>query len=332
MKSRSLFVTKPYKYEIKEVEIPEPEQDECLLQIICCGICGYDIEISGYLADNPTALGHEYVAKVVKTGSAVTNVKVGDMVTAESCMACGYCDDCRNGRPDLCQSVPKKNIWNGYAQGFADYTIAPAKALVPCNDMDPMDAVLSEPCGVSLDLVKTAEIDITDDILIVGQGPIGAMALQIAAKKTCGKVYVVDRHETRRKTAIENGATKAASSIDEIGDEKFNKILLTAVPELLPECINHAKFGGYVCFLGSNFKTGGVVVIDTHQVHFNKLQLRASHASPAMYFPQVHKLLKNKIVKSETIVTHVYKLDEYEKAFNELFTNKDYAMKVVIKP
>ncbi|MBQ7256725.1 MAG: alcohol dehydrogenase catalytic domain-containing protein [Abditibacteriota bacterium] len=332
MKSRSLFVTKPYNYELKEIDMPEIEQDECLLQIICCGICGYDLEISGYLADNPTALGHEYVAKVLKVGGAVTNVKVGDQVTAESCMACGFCDDCRNGRPDLCQSTPKKNIWNNYAQGFADYTIAPAKALVVCNDLDPMDAVLSEPCGVSLDLVKTADLDLTDDVLIVGQGPIGSMALQIAAHKTVGKIYVVDRHEKRREIALKNGASVVFSSMDDIGEVKFNKVLLTAVPELLPECINHTKFGGYVCFLGSNFKTGGVVAIDTHQVHFNKLQLRASHASPAMYFPQVHKLLKTKAVKSETIITHVYKLEEYEKAFGELLHNKDNAIKVVIKP
>ncbi|MBQ0104555.1 MAG: alcohol dehydrogenase catalytic domain-containing protein [Armatimonadetes bacterium] len=332
MKTRSLYVTKPFKYELKEIDMPDIEQDECLLKVICCGICGYDLEISASLAESPTALGHEYVAEVIEIGSAVTNVKVGDIVTAESCMACGYCEDCRNGRPDLCQSVPKKSIWNNYAQGFADYTIAPAKALVVCNNLDPMDAVLSEPCGVSLDLVKTAEINFTDDILIVGLGPIGLMALQIASHRTSGNIYVIDRHTKRRETALRNGATKAFSSISDIKDIKFHKVLLTAVPELLPECISLTKFGGYICFLGSNFRSGGNVTIDTHEVHFNKLQIRSSFASPAMYFPEVHRLISSKTVKSEDIITHIYSLNDYEKAINELINNKDNAIKVVIKP
>jgi len=331
MTSKSLFVKSPYNYTLKEVTLPQIADDEALIEIIACGICGYDMEISGYLSnDKETALGHEYVGIVKEIGKSVTNVKVGDQVTAESCMFCGTCEVCRNGRPDLCQNATK-NIWNGYAQGFADYTIAPAKALVVCNGLDPMAAVLTEPAGVSVDLIKTAEIEFTDDVLIIGLGPIGLMTLQMALKKSASDVYCVDRHDKRRDKATKIGATSVFNSIDDIPkDKKFNKILLTAVPQLLPACIEHTKFGGYICFLGSNFKDGGDVTIDTHAVHFGKIQLRSSFASPAMYFPEVHTLLKSNVINYKDIVTHIYKLDDYQNAFNELLTNKDNAIKVVI--
>lgn len=330
MTSKSLFVKSPFQYILKEIEMPDIADDEVLIEITACGICGYDMEISGYLASNITALGHEYTGIVKAVGKAVDNVSIGDQVSAESSMFCGFCEVCRNGRPDLCQSA-NKNIWNGYAQGFADYTIAPAKALVVCNNLNPLAAVLSEPAGVSLDLIKTSEINITDDILIIGLGPIGLMALQIARKISCGDITCVDRHINRQNQALKTGANTVYNSMTEIPKEKkFNKILLTAVPQLIPEAMEHAKYGGFITFLGSNFKDGGTVAIDTHALHFNKLQLRSSFASPAMYFPEVHKLMAANIINYKDIITHIYKLDEYETGFNQLRNNKDNAIKVII--
>jgi len=328
---KSLFVQSPFQYKLKEVELPKLADDEALIEVIACGICGFDLEISGFLSpDGYTALGHEYVGIVKEVGKAVTNVKVGDQVTAESSYFCGYCDNCRNGRVDLCQSAPK-TINNGYAQGFAEMTIAPAKALVVCNDVDPLTVVLSEPAGVSLDLTKVAEIQITDDVMIVGMGPIGFMAFLIARKATCGKIVCVDNLKNRLEKATSYGADEVYESMESVPDDmRFNKILLTAVPQLLPMCIAHSKYGAYIAFLGSNFKDGGNVSIDTHAVHFGKIQIRSSFASPATYFPEVHKIMKGGILNGKDIITHVFKLSEYETAFNTLIKDKNSAMKIII--
>ncbi|MBQ9358647.1 MAG: alcohol dehydrogenase catalytic domain-containing protein [Abditibacteriota bacterium] len=330
MNVKSVFVKSPFNYELRNVELPPLKADEALVEVIACGICGYDMEISACLSPNGyTALGHEYVGVVREVGGAVDNVKPGDRVTAESSTFCGVCDDCRNERVDLCRNL--KTSSNGYAQGFAEMTVVPAKSLVVCNDIDPLTAVLSEPAGVSFDLVKTAEVQITDDVLIVGMGPIGFMALQIARKITAGRVVVVDRHDNRRQMALDSGADVAYASLDDMpSEETFGKILLTAVPQLLPACILRARYGGYIAFLGSNFKDGNTVPLDTGMIHFNRLQLRSSFASPATFFPYVHKLMRAGIIDGSRIVTGVYTLSHFREAFDKLRNDKDHAMKVVV--
>lgn len=332
----SAFIKVPYQVEYRQVELPAPGPGQILLDVLACGICGYDMEIGQALANEFQAFGHEITGIVREVGHGVTNVKVGDQVALESSSFCGVCELCRNGRVDLCAKAP--GFWSGPTMGFAEQMLAPAGCAVPTGDMDPMAAVLAEPCGVALDMVKTAEIGMTDRVLVVGTGAIGLMALAIARRFTTGLLVAANRSAGKLDIAKRLGADAtvclAETPLAECGQPYggFDRILVTTPPQVLPDCISAAAYGGYIVFIGSDFINGGTVAIDTHALHFGKKQLRSSMASPAIYFPQALHMLRTGVVPCREIVSHRFPLSQLREGIRVVQEERDTVRKVVIVP
>lgn len=110
------YVQAPYKLEFREVELPPPGPGQILVEVTACGICGYDLEIAAELATEPRAFGHEIAGIVAEVGAGVTNVAVGDPVALESSSFCGVCEQCRNGRVDIC--THSFGFWGGPSQAL----------------------------------------------------------------------------------------------------------------------------------------------------------------------------------------------------------------------
>lgn len=336
MKITSARVRKPFQVSFEEISLRPPGAGDVLLDVLACGICGYDIEIAHYLADDPQAFGHEVVGIVREVGDGVTHVSPGDQVVLESSSFCCDCLDCRNGRVDLC--AKGRNFWSEQALGFSESMVAPARGVVLAPDMDPMAAVLAEPCGVAIDMVKTADIELTDRVLVVGTGAIGLMALAVVRHRTTGLLAAANRTPGRLEWAKRFGAdaviSLAEASLAACGEPYggFDKILVTAPPQVIPDCITAAAYGGYIVFIGSDFAGGGVVPIDTHALHFGKKQLRSSFASPALYLPEALHLLRVGVVPAKDIVSHVFPLTKLGEALRTIRENKDTARKVVVVP
>jgi len=222
--------------------------------------------------------------------------------------------------------------------GFAEAMIAPARAVVPAPDIDPFAAVLAEPCGVALDMIKVAEIGITDRVLVVGTGPIGLMVVAIARRLTTGPLVAANRSTGRLEIAKRLGADTVLSPertpLAKCGEPYggFHKILVTAPPQVIPDCITAAAFGGLVVFIGSDYKGGGVISLDTHALHFGKKQLRSSFASPALYLPQALHLLRTDVVPAREIVTHRFPLSRLGEALLTALERRGGACKVVVLP
>lgn len=333
---KAAYVKRPFEVTFRDIGLRPPGSGEVRLDVTACGVCGYDLEISEFLADEPRPFGHEIVGVVHEVGSAVTRVSPGDQVVLESGTFCCDCDNCRNGRADLCNKGA--SFGSERAMGFAEGMIAPSRAVVPAPDIEPLAAVLAEPCGVAIDMVRVAEIGLTDRVLIVGAGPIGLMALAIARRLTSGTIVAANRSEDRLAIARRLGADAALSprntSLKECavryGD--FDRVLVTAPPQVIPECIEAAAYGGYIVFIGSDFASGGVISLDTHALHFGKKQLRSSFASPALYLPQALHLLRTGAVPAKEIVTHRFPLSDLREALFTARERRDGACKVVVMP
>jgi len=338
-RSRSVtaaYVKKPFEVTYRQVELRAPGPQEVLLEVTACGICGYDLELAEWLAEEPRPLGHEIVGVVREVGAAVTRVTPGDQVVLESGSFCCDCDTCRNGRVDLCNKGP--NFWQEPALGCSEAMIAPARGVVPAPDIEPLAAVLAEPCGVALDMIKVAEIGVTDRVLVVGTGPIGLMALAIARRLTTGPLVAANRSRGRLEVAKRLGADAVLSSettpLAKCGEPYggFDKILITAPPQVIPDCITAAAYGGFIIFIGSDYKGGGVISLDTHALHFGKKQLRSSFASPALYLPQALHLLRTGVVPAAEIVTHRFPLRRLSEALLTARERRGGACKVVVIP
>jgi L-iditol 2-dehydrogenase len=327
----------PFKVTFETVTLREPGLGEVLIDVLACGICGYDMEIAESLATHgPQAFGHEICGRVRAVGAGVTHVQAGDQVVLESGSFCCDCDLCRNGRVDLCNKGA--GFWSGPSMGFSEAMIVPARNVVPARDIDPLAAVLAEPCGVAVDMVKVAEIGLTDRVLLVGSGPIGLMALPLIRRATAGPVVVANRSKGKLEKALRLGADKVVSSQDislpDLGKEYggFDRILITAPPDVIPDCITAAAYGAYIVYIGSNFRTGGVISLDTHALHFGKKQLRPSFASPALYLPEALTLMRTGVIPPKEIVSHTFPLSKLGEAIDFVHTQRDVVCKVAVVP
>ena len=142
---KEVVVEEPHKAEVREVPVPELSgENEVLIQMKSAGVCGSDHHI--YHGLNPCSTypripGHENAGVVVKAGSAVTNVKVGDHVIVDLISTCGTCYQCRIGRKNVCEHVRVRG--SGADGGWREYFTAPASEVYKIDDsVDWKDAAL----------------------------------------------------------------------------------------------------------------------------------------------------------------------------------------------
>ncbi len=200
---------------IERREFPEPEAGPgaALLRVDRCGICGTDV--AAWRAGTsyaPFLCGHEWTGTVLATGAGVERVREGDRAVMGVPVACGRCAECRAGRAGRCAAImalaygihPLTPPHGGYAPRIA----VPAEALVPVPDALSTDAAaMVEPATVALHAVRRRPPRLGDRVLVLGAGPIGLFALQLAHIAGAGEVFVLEPSAARRALARELGAT-----------------------------------------------------------------------------------------------------------------------------
>lgn len=333
-KTQSAFLRSPWQVELREVELPsEPSSGLALVRIHACGICGTDLTAASSKAKEWGPFGHEVAGEIVAVAADEKRLIPGQSVVLESGSYCGHCDLCRDGRVDLCNKAP--SFWGHKAMGFGQYMLAPIQCIVPYEGLSPDAASLTEPLGVAIDMVKTADIALGDSVAVVGPGPIGLMAVAVAKHSGATKVVCIGRgHSSKRlDVAKQLGAEPIAHDgpLDELKDlnKQFQHVLLTAPVQFLPPSLSLLNYGGRLTYIGIGEGSGNVT-FDANDFHFRKLQLRASFASPAIYYPTALKLLKAGIVPPEKIISHRFPLEKVGEAMNLCRDDKRNVVKVVV--
>lgn len=333
---KAVYVKAPYSFEVRNVDLRGIGPDEALIKVKACGICGTDLHIAHTEAKEWQSFGHEISGIVMEVGSNVKSIKVNDQVLLESGSFCRECSVCRNGRVDLCNGAP--NIFDGNTMGFAEYIIAPKECLVPFSSIDFDEATLIEPMGVALDLLYTADIRLNEDVLVVGLGPIGLMALKLAKSVGARNVYGAARSAShaRIKLAQELGATDVILT-DQIRleDYKFprggvDKVMVTAPPRTIPQALNVINIGGTLAFLGIEYGEGSKITFDANDFHFRKLQLKASYAAPALWFPRCLELIASGVIDPKAFITHRFGLEQTGEYMIKARDDKENAIKMVM--
>jgi L-iditol 2-dehydrogenase len=338
------FVRAPWHFELRDVPTPTPPPNWVRVAVRACGICGTDLHIAG-LSDHELTkhapgewqgFGHEVAGVVEALGSGVSALREGDRVVLESGSYCGSCDRCRNGRVDLCTSGA--NFWSNTSMGFAESILAPAQACVRFDGLSDAVACLAEPLGVAYDLTLTADVGLDDDVLVLGLGPIGLMTLPLVRRRTAGRIYAANRSGGRRaELARALGAddvhileTQPPASIP-FRRGSVQRALVSTPPATLPAALETLGYGGVAAFIGIDYGGRQRISLDANAFHFRKLQLRASHAAPALYFPAVLDLLKEGTVPGDAFVTHRFPLAEIEQAMILARDARTEAIKVVVE-
>jgi L-iditol 2-dehydrogenase len=341
---RSLWGKAPFQFELRDLPVPEAGPGEVLVRVTACGICGTDLHFLRHNSDW-TPLGHEVVGTIAGVGPFVDRWRGGEAVIVENHTACGVCEECKNGRALYCREL---TTYMDDRAGLADYLRVRADMVQPYDGqaLTPVQAALSEPLTVALDLLQRADPDLNDEVAVFGHGSIGLMTVRLAKLRGARRVFLTgssratghSRH--RFDVGLSMGADVVLAEADddiaaEIKDAVPNgvdRVLVTAPPRTLPLAFEIARFGAIVGLIGIEFGPGGEVTFDANAFHFKKLQLRACHAIPNHYFPMATDLLARRVIDPDLLVSRTFDLRDYASAFGMLTDPAQPAVKVVVVP
>src|SRR3982750_3920069 len=200
---------------MKDIEVPKVGPNDVLIKIHKTAICGTDMHIYHWDAwaqktiPVPMAVGHEYFGRIVDMGSEGRGFSVGDRVSGEGHIACGYCRNCRAGRRHLCRNTVGVGVDR---QGcFAEYLVIPASNAFKLSEAITDDiASILDPFGNATHTALAFNM-VGEDVLITGAGPIGIMAVAISKKIGARHVVITDVRSEERRVGKEMGATRAVN-------------------------------------------------------------------------------------------------------------------------
>lgn len=225
------------KLDVVELPIPQPAEDEILMKVGACGICGSDtcflnVDEEGYLdyvghTKLPVIFGHEFSGVIVDMGKKVTRFKKGDLVTAETMNWCGKCMSCRTGMYNQCENL--EEIGFSLNGGFGQYLVAKEKYCLNINSFKKIYGgeekalevgALIEPTAVAYNGMFTRAGGFWPGsyVAVFGAGPIGLSAIQLAKAAGAAKVLIFEFSESRLGLAGKIGATDLCN-IGEIQNE-----------------------------------------------------------------------------------------------------------------
>lgn len=212
---RAAVIHGPGKVVVEEVPVPALGADDVLVEVDLCGICGTDIHMAleGW-AEPGTWGGHEWIGRVVAVGAAVTRWAPGDHVVGGPPAGCGACALCAEGRPSLCvdRDAPGRDAPQG---AFATYVATPAAELLARPEgLDPRAAALAEPLAVALHAITRGGVERGQRVLVLGAGPIGALAIAALRARGVDDVTCVEPAPHRQDLARAVGATRVVHPDD----------------------------------------------------------------------------------------------------------------------
>jgi L-iditol 2-dehydrogenase len=299
------------------VERPEPvvRPGHVLLEVVGAGICGTDLHIwdDEFPTEPPVTMGHEVSGVVREVGPGVDGWAAGNRVVSETYFStCGTCRFCRDGRLNLC--AERRSIGSREDGAFAPLVVVPARGLHTIPDwLDGHAAALTEPlacvcnCLLDPDVVRDG-----DGALVVGPGPVGLLAAQVAA--ACGaSVHVrgTPRDEARLARARELGF--ATSLADEpLGLEPDVVIECSGSEAGMAFALDSAARGGRLVQVGL---AGRPVAIPLDQVCYRELTVSGGNASTPRSWRRALALIESRRVALEPLVSEVVPLVEWERAF-----------------
>ncbi|MEK6795964.1 MAG: alcohol dehydrogenase catalytic domain-containing protein [Spirochaetota bacterium] len=320
--------------EMRETSLWPLAQDEIRIAVKASGICGTDIANAKNGLSKHSPFGHEVAGTVVETGSAVTRVKKGDTVALESASACGACDNCKDTEQELCTDI--KSFFHKTSFGMAEEMISPALCTLPTH-LSPDIACLSEPLGVAIDMIRLADITPDSNVLIIGPGTIGLMALSLVKRMGARSVFMSGNSTNKARIAAAErfGASIINPDRTPLASYKFpraiDRIIVTAPPTVLPDAFTVAAKGAIISFIGIGHGEHAFCRFDVNAFHFKKLQLRASFASPALYTPLALRYLSDGVLDGNAIISHRFPLSEIQEAMN-VAADSSRSIKVIVMP
>ena len=342
---RALVHTAPLQFNLRDVPEPTPNDEEVLVRVKACGICGSDVH--GYTGKTgrripPIIMGHEAAGVVEAVGRNVQNVTAGERITFDSTVYCNQCSACRQGRVNLCQN---RKILGVSTPAFrrdgamAEYVVVPWWITYRLPDAVSFEeAALIEPASVSLHAARITPIDVNDVVVVVGAGQIGLFAIQAVRVKGAGTIIALDMREERLTLArqlgadvtINPGTTNVAAEMRRaVGHPDADAVLEAVGTEASVQlAMDLTKLGGHVTLIGNVTPR---VQVNLQDIVSRELTLRGSCAIAGEYRACLDMMAAGRI-QAKPLISRIVPLAEGQAAFDALHRGDAGLMKIVLQP
>ncbi|SDY69099.1 threonine 3-dehydrogenase [Evansella caseinilytica] len=328
---------------LKEVSVPTIDDHEVLIQVKATSICGTDVHIYAWdewsqsRVNPPYIFGHEFAGIVVAKGKLVTNVDIGDHVSAETHIVCGRCPQCLTGQAHICADTQIIGVDRDGC--FAEYVALPAYNLWKNDRRLPFDvASVQEPFGNAVHTVTAGEVA-GKTVAVIGCGPIGMMAAGIARAAGAAQIIAFDLNDYRLQLAQKMGATAVVNSAREDPLAAVAKLTNGSGVDVVCEMSGHPAAmnqgfkmvanGGRVSILSLPVKPVEIDV--TNDIVFKGITVQGITGRRMFAtWQQTSGLLNAGRVDVTPMITHHLPLEQFEEGFALMLEGK--CGKVVLQP
>jgi threonine 3-dehydrogenase len=327
-----------------EMDTPEIRKDEVLIEVRSAAVCGTDVHFyrwdstaANFPVRFPLILGHEYSGDVVEVGQEVQGLSIGDRVSIETHVPCGRCYSCELGNGHNCQNMELIGIT--YPGAFAKYAKAPSKVtyrLPPGVTYE--EGSLFEPAGVAMRGIDEAHISPGDTVVILGCGPIGLVAVQMALAVGAAQVIAVDVNDFRLEMARCMGAQilnplqdNIVDRVREIAGRKGGADVvmeISGASEVFDYLFDIIRLEGHVVTIGHVSKPISVNI--SKQVNMKGVTLKGVFGRRIWEtWEHLSSLVASRRIDLSGVITHRFPLDAFQEAFTQIH---DRAGKVLFVP
>lgn len=320
--------------EIKKVPVPKPQKGELLIKVKAASICGTDIGIydwspwaAGHIKP-PIVIGHEVVGEVIDMNGDPENIKKGDLVSSETHIFCGSCYQCRIGNRHVCENMDLFGI--GRNGGFAEYATIPIRTSWKNDKSIPVEWMSTqEPLGNATHVITKANVP-GKRVVIFGLGPVGLAAASVAKAYGAKEVIGINRGAYRRKLGKAMGCDAVYESLPKSLINQCDVVLeMSGNADVFAEALEATRIAGTFVAFGIPKKE---VEINIGKYLINKEMTVTSVFGRRIWetWYQVSDLLKAKKVNLGKIITHEFKLKDFEKAMTVMKSGK--CGKILLRP
>ncbi|WP_191567420.1 zinc-binding dehydrogenase [Metabacillus idriensis] len=326
---------------IQEKPVPSPGKNEVKIEVKYAGICGSDIHTyeGHYRVAVPVTLGHEFSGVVAEVGEEVTEFKPGDRVTSETTFyICGECRYCQSEDYNLCSL--RKGLGTQQDGAFAKYLIARKDSvhLLP-ERVDFQSGAMTEPLACTYHAIAKTEINQGDLIVVIGPGPIGLLAAQVA-KARGGKVIItgLTNDKIRLDKAKELGIDYAVNTQEENVKDLVNQLTDGYGADVVLECsgaVPGAKQGLDLLHKKGQYAQVGLfakseIPFDLEKVIQKEIRVVGSRSQNSADWEPSLALMNEGKVNAKALVTHEFSITQWNEAYQAIKSGE--AIKVLLRP
>ncbi len=349
---KAVVLSGPNRFELRDdVAIPTPAPGQVLLRVKSTTMCGTDQKIfAGQFPGTrfPHIPGHEFAGEVVEIGEGVDDLTVGERVGVEVHVGCGRCSRCLEGLYQLCLNYGR--IETGHAHigftvpgGLAEYTAVSVKALHRLPDGLTWDqGAFCDNIGIALYAVERGGLRPGEQVVVIGPGAFGALAVQVAHAMGAARVILVgtrvERVQRLQRLADavvvgreEDAVLKTRLALG--GDGGADLVIeFAGTPEAARQAILLARRGGRVVLAGATGPGRELCGVDLSTIVRGHLDIYGSLANPRGISRRGLELMARGSVDVSALITHHFPLEQFAEAWTTFVERRDGAIRVMLHP